>query len=115
MSGLIVPPEHTPQPVTRPWGGVYKVDRVETAVEPGRTEAEEGAQRRVRESARKAGHRPVGAVALSWHDHDPGNVLDADPEKVWIAAQVQVVPNGETVRLDPAEVAARVRRLDNGR
>lgn len=115
MSGLIVPPEHLPQPVTRPWGGTYKVDRAETAVEPGRTEAEESAQRRVRQSARKAGHRPVGAVTLSWHDHDPGNVLDTDPEKAWIAAKVQVVPNGETVRLDPAEVAALVRRLDNGR
>lgn len=115
MSGLILPPGSEPKPVTRPWGGTYKVDRAVTSVEPGRTEAEEAAQRRVRQSARQAGHRPVGAVTLKWTEHDPANVLDVDEAKAWISATVQVIPNGETVRVDPAEVAAIVRRLDSGR
>lgn len=108
MSGLILPPEYGPKPVTRPWGGEYVVDAAETAVgQPGRVTAEEAAQRRVRESARKAGHRPVGAVTLTWAEPDDGRVT--------LRASVQVVPNGETVTLDPAAVAARLAALDNGR
>lgn len=101
-------------PAERPlWGGVYTFDREATEIGmPGRDDAESSAQRRVRESARAAGHRPVGGVKILWSDTDPDDPhAEPEPGRVWIRARVAVIPNGEKVTLDPAAVQAALQGL----
>jgi hypothetical protein len=90
------------EPVTDPstlpwWGGVYAVDRAARDAPGGYDDVVAAASRRVRDSARAAGHTPYGGVTVQWSEHDPddvppGSPPPSDPAKVWIIAQVHVIP-----------------------
>lgn len=76
------------------WGGVYAMNRSARAESYG--EVIDLVSRKVRESARSAGHEPRGAVDVSWSEWDPDDpaILLREPEphptKVWAKVAVRV-------------------------
>lgn len=93
-----------PQAPARPtaqWGGAYRFPRAAFDAVGGVDSCDSGAQQRVREAARAAGHEPEGRVRLRWYDADPllttedpvtGERKQApfDPDWKWCRAVVTV-------------------------
>ena len=85
------------------WGGVYALNRSARAESYG--EVVDLVSRKIRESARSAGHEPRGAVDVAWSEWDPDEwdpddpaILLREPEphptKVWAKVAVRVDARG---------------------